>query len=101
MKAKEIISGLLASGGWGFMLLSIVFYLLYWRVDSEPGAKAIPGLLWTAISLCSLGSFGVLGGNIYLLKQKSWITLIIVWVVCVALFVGAISLLPFLLLLMV
>lgn len=83
------------------MLLSIVFYLLFWRVDNEPGAKDIPGLLWAAISFCSLGGLAFLGGHIYLIKEKAWIVLAIAWVVCIALLVGAISLLPILLFLMV
>ena len=101
MKPKEIFSGLLMAGGWISMLLSIVFYLLFWRVDNEPGAKDIPGLLWAAISFCSLGGLAFLGGHIYLIKEKAWIVLAIAWVVCIALLVGAISLLPILLFLMV
>jgi len=101
MKIKEIISGFVLAGGWGSMLLSIVFYLLFWRVDNEPGAKDIPGLLWAAISFCSLGGLAFLGSHIYLIKEKAWIVLAVAWVVCIALLVGAISLLPILLFLMV
>jgi hypothetical protein len=101
MKPKEIISGLLLSGGWGSMLLSGALYLLFWRVDNEPGAKDVPGLLWAAISFCSLGGLTFLGSNIYLMIRKSWIVLVVAWVVCVALLIGAVSLSPILLLLMV
>jgi len=101
MKPKEILSGLFMAGGWTSMLLSVVFYLLFWRVDNEPGAKDIPGLLWAAISFCSLGGLAFLGSHIYLIKEKAWIVLVIAWVVCIALLVGAISLLPILLFLMV
>jgi len=27
------------------MLLAIAFYALFWRVDNEPGARPVPGLL--------------------------------------------------------
>lgn len=101
MKPKEILSGFVVAGGWGSMLLSIVFYALFWRVDNEPGAKDVPALLWAAISFCSLGGLALLGGNIYLFAKKAWLALLITWAVCVALLVGAISLSPILLLLMV
>jgi hypothetical protein len=70
-------------------------------VDNEPGAKEIPGLLWAAISFCSLGGIAFLGGHIYLIKNKAWILLFIAWGLCGALLVAAISLSPILLLLMV
>jgi len=101
MSVKRVISGAILSSGWIMMLLSIVFYLLFWRVDNEPGAKDVPALLWAAISFCSLGGLAFLGGNIYLIKEKSWIVLVSAWVICIALLVGAISLSPILLLLMV
>ena len=101
MKLKEVLSGFLLSGGCGSMLLSIVFYMFFWRVDNEPGAKDVPALLWAAISFCSLGGLAFLGGNFYLIKERSWIVLAIAWVVCIALLVGAVSLSPILLLFMV
>jgi hypothetical protein len=101
LKPKEIISGLLLSTGWGSMLFSIAVYLLFWRVDNEPGAKDIPGLLWAAISFCSLGGLAFLGGHIYLIKQKAWTLLFIAWGLCVALVIGGIALSPILLLLLV
>ena len=101
MKPKEIISGLLLSSGSGSMLFSAAVYLLFWRVDNEPGAKDVPGLLWAAIAFCSLGGLAFLAGHIYLIKQKAWTLLIIAWGLCVALLIGAVSLLPILLLLLV
>jgi len=101
MKPKEIISGLLMAGGWVSMLISIVFYLFFWRVDNEPGAKAVPGLLWAAISFCSLGGLAFLGSQIYLIVKKAWSVLGIAWLVCIALLIGAGSLAPILLLFMV
>ena len=100
MNVKRGISGAILLSGWGSMLLSIVFYLFFWRVDNEPGAKDVPALLWAAISFCSLGGLAFLGGNIYLIKERSWMVLVVAWVVCIALLVGAISLSPILLLFM-
>ena len=101
MKPKEIISGLLLSSGWGSLLFSVAVYMLFWCVDNEPGAKDIPGLLWAAISFCSLGGLAFLGGHIYLIKQKAWTLMFIAWGLCVALTLVAVSLSPILLLLMV
>ena len=101
MKAKEILSGLTLSGGWLFMLVSLVFYAFFWRVDNEPGAKDIPALLWTAILFCGTGGLAFLGGHVFLIKEKAWWVLVGAWVVCVTLLVGAISLAPILLLFMV
>ena len=83
------------------MLYSIVFYALFWRVDNEPGAKDVPALWWAAVSFCLLGGLAFIGSQVYLLIQKAWIVLVIAWVVCIALLIGAISLSPILLLLMV
>jgi hypothetical protein len=98
---KEIVSTILLAGGWGAMLLSIVFYLLFWRVDNEPGAKDVPALLWAAISACSLGGLAFLGSHVYLIIKKAWLMLGIGWVLCIALLVGAVALAPVLLLFMV
>ena len=98
---KTILSLLLLAGGWAAMLLSVVFYLLFWRVDNEPGAKDVPALLWTAVSFCTLGGLTFLGSHIYLIMKKAWLMLGIGWALCIALLVGAIALAPILLLLMV
>jgi hypothetical protein len=101
MKPKEIVSSLLLSSGWGSMLFSVAIYLLFWRVDNEPGAKEVPGLLLAAIAFCSLGGLAFLGGHIYLIKQKAWVLLLIAWGLCAVLLFGALALSPILLLLMV
>ena len=98
---KEILGGALLAGGWLSILVSGVFYAFFWRVDNEPGAKDFPGLLWAAISFCSLGGLSFLGGHIYLIIKKNWKIILVAWAVCIALLVGAISLSPILLLLMV
>ncbi|MCP4140470.1 MAG: hypothetical protein GY755_09305 [Chloroflexi bacterium] len=101
MKIKEIISGFSLVCGWLFILISCVVYAFFWRVDNEPGAKDIPALLWVAISFCSLGGLSFLGSHIYLIRQKAWTLILIAWGVCIALLVGAITLLPVLLIFMV
>lgn len=101
MKSKEIIGALTLSSGWASMLFSIALYAFFWRVDNEPGAKDVPALWWGAVSFCLLGGLAFLGGNIYLVKEKAWSVFVIAWVVCIALFVGAITLSPILLFFMV
>ena len=100
-ETKEILAGVTLTGGWLSVLVSGVFYAFFWRVDNEPGAKDFPGLLWAAISFCSLGGLSFLGSHIYLIIKKNWMVILLAWAVCIALLVGAISLSPILLLFMV
>ncbi len=100
-RTKEIFGVLFLSGGWASVLLSAVFYLFFWRVDNEPGARAVPGLLWAAIAFCSLGGLAFLGGHIYLLTKRAWLMIGLGWALCLALLGGAIALAPILLLFMV
>ena len=101
IRAKHILGAIFLPGGWGSMLLSIALYMLFWRVDNEPGAKDVPGLLWAAIACVSLGGLAFLGSHIYLILKKAWLLLLLAWVACAALLAVAIYLLPILLLLMV
>lgn len=96
-----VLGVLLLVGGWISMLLAVPFYMFFWRVDNEPGAKDVPALLWAAISFCSLGGLSFLIGNILLLIKKAWLALGISWVLCIALLIGAAMLVPILLLFMV
>ena len=101
MKGKNLLimfGGLIS---WGAMLLSVAFYLLFWRTDNEPGAKDFPELLWTAIGLVSIGGLGLVGSNLYLLIKKAWAEFFIGCGLYVALLIGAISLSPILLLFLV
>ena len=98
---KEILAGLTLAGGWLSILVSVAIYAFFWRVDNEPGARDFPGLLWAAISFCSIGGLAFLGNHIYLIIKKAWMIILIAWVVCIALLIGAISLSPILLLFMV
>jgi hypothetical protein len=42
---NTLLASFVAPGGWVLMLLAIAFYALFWRVDNEPGARPVPGLL--------------------------------------------------------
>jgi hypothetical protein len=98
---ERYFDGTVVGCGWGMILLSAGAYLLFWRVDNEPGARPVPSLLWLAIAFCSVGGLAFLGSQVRLIMQKAWLALGIGWVLCIALLVGAISLAPILLLLMV
>ena len=98
---KQILSALLLALGWAFVLLSIAVFLLFWRVDNEPGAGSATGLLAAAIAMLSLGGLSSIANSIYLIVKKAWIVLAVTAAVCVVILVGAISLSPILLLLMV
>ena len=101
VEIKEILSALLLAAGWALLLLSIAVYLLFWRVDNEPGAAPAPGLLITAIALFSTGMLSMIANAIYLVIKKSWIIIIITGILCLAILFGACNLSPILLLLLV
>ena len=101
MQIKEALGAVGAALGWAFILASVPAYLFYWRVSNEPGAGSAWGLLITTILFLGAGGLLLIGGNIYLLFKKAWILLLVTWVVCIALLVGAVSLSPILLLFMV
>ena len=101
VNGKRVLTAASLAGGWLFMLISIIFYAFFWRVDNEPGAKNVPALLWTAISFCSLGGLSFIGSHIYLIIKKSWKIILIAWAICILLLVGAFTLAPILLLFMV
>ena len=98
---KTILSAFLLAGGWGAMLFAVALYLLFWRVDNEPGARDFPILWWGAVTFASLGGLTFVGNHIFLIMKKAWLMLGIGWVLCIALLVGAITLAPLLLLFMV
>ncbi len=98
---KDVISAFMLAGGWGAMLLSVVFYLFFWRVDNEPGAKALPGLLITAVSFFTVGGLAVVVSHVRLIIRRAWLMLGVGWVLSIVLLVGAVALAPILLLFMV
>jgi hypothetical protein len=101
VEIKEILSAFLLVAGWALVLLSIAVYLLFWRVDNEPGAAPVPGLLTTAILLFSTGTLSLIVNTIYLIVKKSWIIIAITGVVCLLILIEACGLSPILLLLLV
>ena len=98
---KEILSAILVVGGWGVILLSIVPYLLHWRVANEPGYSSDPKLLRAIYCFSSLGGLVFIGSQIYLLIKRAWIWFIVAWLLCFGELIIAISLSPILLLFLV
>jgi len=63
MKIKEIISDFSLVCGWLSILISCAVYMLFWRVDNEPGYNG-SSLGWVAFSFCSFGGLAFLGSHI-------------------------------------
>jgi len=97
----EIWAVFLLPAGWGAMLAAIAFYLLFWRVDNEPGAKDIPSLLWTAVILGISGNVTFVAAHIYLIKHRAWLMLGIAWVLGLVVLAGAVALAPMVLIMLV
>ncbi len=101
IEGKDILAAVTLAGGWLSILISGFVYALFWRADNEPGYSGDNSLRLVALSFCSLGGMAFLSGHIYLIIKKTWALIFISWGVCVALLVGAITLLPILLIFMV
>ncbi|MCP4538031.1 MAG: hypothetical protein GY832_12885 [Chloroflexi bacterium] len=101
VEIKEALSAFLLAVGWMFVLFSIAVYLLFWRVDNEPGATPVPGLLVMAILLLSTGALSIIINTVYLIVKKSWVMMIIAGLLCLVILFGACNLSPILLLLLV
>lgn len=104
MKKREILSAIGVGSGWALVLFSVAAYLLFWRVDNEPGVAAAiarPYLITAIISFLS-GSLLFLGNNLYLLlvPQKKT-ALLIAWVLVIGITLMACTLSPCLLILLV
>ncbi len=98
--AKEIISTALIPGGLALIYLSFAFFALNWRVSNEPGYSTVWGLLVPGMAFCGLGGLVFLAGNVLLIANRSKL-IFLGWVLCVPVTIGAASLAPILLLLMV
>lgn len=86
--------------GWAFALASVAFFLFYWRVANETGARSAQDWLLAAIFLLSTGVAAFVGGHIYLIKNKSrW--LIVAWIGNAIACALAALLFPFVLMMMV
>ncbi len=101
IEGKDILAAVTLAGGWLSILISGFVYALFWRVDNEPGYRGSSSLGLVAFSFCSLGGLAFLGGHIRLIIKKTWALIFITWGACAALLVGAITLLPVLLIFMV
>lgn len=97
---KVIIATLLIPGGLILFYVSLAFYALNWRVSNEPGYSTVWGLLLPAITLCGAGGLLFLGSNIYLTIRRAKL-IFLGWAACIPVTIGAVSLAPILLLLMV
>jgi hypothetical protein len=100
LDAKEIIAILLLPGGLILIYLSFVFFAFNWRVSNEPGFGTAWGLLITAIVLCVTGLVIFIGSHIFLIMRQ-WKLIFLAWVLCIVVTIGAVSLIPILLLFMV
>ncbi len=100
MDAKEIIATLLVPGGLIMIYISFVFYALNWRVANEPGYSTVWGLLLPGIAFCGVGGLVFIGTHIFLFLRRSKLVFL-AWGLCVFVTIGAVSLAPILLLLMV
>ena len=98
--AKEIIAILLIPGGLALSYLALVFFAFNWRVSNEPGFDTAWGLLLTGIALCGVGGVVLIGAHVFLIMRQ-WKLVLIAWVLCVVVTIGAVSLAPILLLFIV
>lgn len=96
------VAVLVATAGWVAILVSIVVFVLRWRVVHEPGAGDGPVLFAIGIFSLVLGTVGFVGGQVALVRWRAgcgWLAL--VWGVAAALALGGLFFSPALLLLLV
>ena len=101
MLALKIFSGFGAVVGWVLMLASAATYMLFWRVDNEPGVKGPPEMLITAIAMACMGAVLFFGGNGLLLYRRDKKALLLTWLFVLLVGLLACLLSPLLLALMV
>ena len=101
MLAIKILNGFATVLGWVLMLASAATYMLFWRVDNEPGVKGSPEMLIAAIAMACVGAVLFFGGNGLLLYRRDKKALLLAWLF--VLLVGSLACLlsPLLLALMV
>lgn len=101
MKIAKITGSLGAVIGWGLLLAALATYLLFWRIDNEPGVKGPPEMFAAVIGLTCLGVLLFAGGNGFLLYSRAKRSLALTWLF-LALETGAACLLsPMILILLV
>ncbi len=70
MKLRYLFSAGGLAAGWGLMLLSVALYLLFWRVDAEPGARKAPEMFEMAVFVLCCGAPLFVGNLVYLLVSR-------------------------------
>lgn len=98
--AKEILSTALIPIGLALIYLSFAFFALNWRVSNEPGYSTVWVLLGPGIAFCGLGGLVFLAGNVLLIIQRTKL-IFLGWVLCIPVTIGAATVAPIVLLLMV
>lgn len=102
MTKQEILSAAGVVLGWTCILLAAGTYLLFWRVDNEPGYRGdATGMLLAAILLAGSGGLSFLFCNIYLITKRYKFGFLIAWLLVIVISIGAISVAPILLLFLV
>ncbi len=101
MRAKDKVAVFCQVIGWATILLSIALYLLFWRVEYEPGAMKIPEILQASQAFLITGGLAFAGGNVYLLIRKAWKIYRVAWTLCGLILLLAILCSPALLVLLV
>ena len=84
MSIRNLFSAASVVMGWIFQIVAVGIYLLYWRVENEPGVKGDP--LWLATALC-LGGLGLLlfgGGNLSLFLARAKNAALVAWILVIA-----------------
>ena len=97
----EKAAAIVMACGWASGLLSVAFYLLFWRVDNEPGAIKAPELLYASLAFLAAGGLAFVGGNVYLLARNAWKAYRNAWLLCAVFLILAIIGSPLLLILLV
>jgi hypothetical protein len=79
MKIHNILSGLSVVLGALFQVIGVITYLLFWRVDNEPGYRGDPLVFALALGLCGLVFLLFLGGNVGLLVNRAQKAALVAW----------------------
>jgi len=87
--------------GWILKIAALSTYLLFWRVDNEPGVKSPTSMLITAICLGGLGIVFFAGGNLALILDRAKTAAIIAWILVILITALACLMSPALLVLLV
>lgn len=100
LDGKEIIATCLIPGGLILIYLSLAFYAFNWRVSNEPGYSTAWEFLFPAIALCGTGGLIFVASHIFLFIRRSKL-IFWAWGLCIPVTIGAVALVPILLLFMV